>query len=134
MHLYPYARVSIFFSRQNAAASTVIGLMVFGCHTKKGEQIHRSVFGKFPIHYYYMWIPQYMPFFRFHKFKEYRCLLFCLCSMLTQAGYGFHGYLIINQKKEIWFQNNYNCRFTGRKYYVNNTRKPIISTFSMVIS
>ena len=59
MHLYPFTRVSSFYSRQHADASATKRLMVyFGGNTKKGEQIHSSVFGKFPIRQYII-VPTY---------------------------------------------------------------------------
>ena len=40
---------------------------------------------------------------------------------------------LLTQKKGVGIQDTRSCRFTGRKFYVHNTGKPIISTFFMVI-
>ena len=67
--MYILALASIFYSCQHDDASIALEMkFFFGCNTKKGEQIHISVFDKFPIHQDYVHTTVHAVIFRFHKF------------------------------------------------------------------
>ena len=92
-------------------------MMFFCCNIKKGEKIHSNVFGKFPIHQYYehTYIPQHIPLFQeFTSLLRNRDASFPACvSMLTQADYGFYGWLVVKPEREKEF------KITGHNFYVH---------------
>ena len=47
-------------------------------------------------------------------------------SMLTRTEYGFHGCLVANRKKGVGIQNRSCYMFTGHKFCIHNTGKPIM--------